>query len=310
MRAADELRNRYGLAYVDIAGGERGECGPLCELAAYCRSIGLLPAVVTDGQSPEAAAEVIAAGVEDFVILVPVRQEAAVRSRIESTVALLKEKKIGFRTGTVLCGPDCRDLPALAASLAAMGPRIAHLTFPGPRGTVSPPEGGCPWTYAAAAPFVKEAVDRLAAAGVWTNVRHFPLCLLRGYEQHVCNVHQQPWDPYEGDLLPGFGFNKRELKGVRRRADREKLYGIFPAERIRLWLVKHRVCRGNVFPGQCARCADRAICDGVHPQYAARCGPGEFVPREGEALRDPLYYRKKDQAWRMMKQGPVSAGTP
>jgi NAD-dependent dihydropyrimidine dehydrogenase PreA subunit len=74
---------------------------------------------------------------------------------------------------------------------------------------------------------------------------------------------------------------------------------------MKLWMTKHRACGRNLFFERCGRCANRAICDGVHPQYAAKFGPDEFAPLEGEMIRDPLYYRKKNQSWRMMKQRPV-----
>ncbi|MBN2189111.1 MAG: glycosyltransferase [Chitinispirillaceae bacterium] len=305
MREADGLRSRHGFSYVDIIGGEKAEQAILCKLVAHCRAIGLLPAVVTDGRSPETLAELVDAGLEDMVIRVHGQREAD--GLIGRTVELLRGKKFGFRIDSMLYNFDYTELPELAGAVAAMGPRMANLIFPGPHEEPLMAKGGFPSTYADAAPLLREAIGRLAEKGIWTNVKYFPLCLLKGCEQNVCNAHQQPWDPYEPDCLPAFKLDRKEIKRIRRRADREGLYGIFPEEKTRLWLVKHRICGKNFFFEQCAQCANRAICDGMHPQYAAKFGNGGFVPLEGEMIRDPLFYRKKNQQWRMTKPKLIPA---
>lgn len=320
IREMDELRNRYHLDYIDIAGGSPGDEPPgepaeykhLRELVAYCGSIGLSPTIITSGQNSDVYADLIDAGLEDMLIcvhghrdncdLAPGREGTF--DRINKTVDVIRGKKFGFRTNSALLNLNYRDLPEMAGELIAMGPRMANfISFNPHEGTPWSKEGEIDFQpkHSDVAPYLKEAIDRLMAGGVWTNAKYFPLCLLKGYEQHVCNFHQRQWDPYEWDCFPGYKLDKKEMKKIRRSAERENLYGIFPEERMKLWITKHRVCGRNIFFEQCGRCANRALCDGVHPQYAARFGPGEFVPLEGEMIRDPLYYRKKNQSWRMMK---------
>jgi hypothetical protein len=305
VRETDGLRNRDHLDYIDIAGGEPAEYKHLCELVAHCGSIGLLPTIITNGQQhPDVYEGMIDAGLEDMLICVRAPGGDGAVDRINKTVDVLKVKKFGFRTDTAFPDLDFKGLPELAGELIAMRPRMANFIFFDPHEGHDISKGGFRSKYADVAPCLKEAVDRLMAGGIWTNVRYFPLCLLKGYEQHVCNAHQRPWDPYEWDNLPGYKPDKKETRKIGRSAGKENLYGIFPEDRMKLWIAKHRACARNIFFEQCGLCANRAICDGVHPRYAAEFGSGGFVPLEGEMIRDPMYYRKKNQSWRMMKPRP------
>jgi hypothetical protein len=103
-------------------------------------------------------------------------------------------------------------------------------------------------------------------------------------------------------------FDGRDLKILKRRTAHKNLYGIHSEERMKQWITKNRICVKNLFFKQCLRCANKGICDGVYPQYAAEFGSNEFIPVGGEPIRDPLYYRKKNQMWRMMK--PKKTGAP
>ena len=315
-REMDEFRNRYRLDYVDITGGEPTVYKRLPELVAYCRSIGLLPTVITNGQKSEMYADLIDAGLEDLLISIHGYREDCDRAlnregafdRIKKTIEIIKAKKFGFRTNTTLLNFNYKNLPKLAEEFITMGPRISNfIAFNPHEGTEWSKEGDVDFQpkHSDVAPYLKEAIDRLMAAGIWVNVRYFPLCMLKGYEQHVCNFHQWQWDPYEWDYSQGYKLDQKEMKKIKHRAEHENVYGTFREERMKLWITKHRACGKNVFFEQCRNCANKAICDGVYPQYATRFGSGEFVPVEGELIRDPLYYRKKNQAWRMMKPRPA-----
>jgi MoaA/NifB/PqqE/SkfB family radical SAM enzyme len=319
-REMDEFRNRYHLSYVDITGGEPTVYKHVRELVAYCNSIGLLPTIITNGQKSEIYADLIDAGLEDILISIHGYREDCDRALgragafdcINKTIEIIKGKKFGFRTNTTLLSFNYKNLPKLAGELIAMGPRISNfISFNPHEGTDWSKESEINFQpkYSDVAPYLTETINRLMAAGIWVNVRYFPLCMLKGYEQHLCNFHQWQWDPYEWDYFQGYKLDKKEMKKIGRSAERENMYGIFPEERMKLWITKHRACGKNLFFEQCRQCANKAICDGVYPQYAARFGSGEFLPLEGELIRDPLHYRKKNQAWRMMKQRPASDST-
>ena len=307
----DGWRNQYKLQYIDIIDDELTEKDYLCELVSYCKSMNLYPAIITGGQNAEIIADLIEAGLEDLLIKIPIYKETSgsksVIKRAGRTIEVFKTKEFGFRTTTTVLSPGYDHLEDLAEELIDMGPRIADFVFFNPHGSNGwSKESGLELPkYSDVAPYLKGAIDRLMASGIWVNIRYFPLCLLNGYEQHICNFHQAHWDPYHWDYFQVYGFDKRGITKLRRRISRKKLFGVHREDRMKLWLTKKQICAKNQFSKQCSHCANLEICDGIYPQYVAKFGLNEFKPREGESIRDPLYYRRKNQAWRILKPRPI-----
>ena len=312
----ERLRNKYKLQYIDINDDDMTEKDYLYELISYCKSINLHSAIITGNNKLAFISDLIEAGLEDLLIKVPVFSDnyngtSGSRSFIKDAnkaIEVMKAKEFGFRTTIAVLGSGYDRLGELSEELIAMGPRMADFVFYNPHecnewskknGIELQPK------YSDVASYLKDAIDRLMASGIWVNVRYFPLCLLKGYEQHICNFHQAHWDPYHWDYFQTQGFEKRDITKVRRRISRKKLYGVHREDRMKLWLTKKQICAKNLFFKQCRHCLNMGICDGVYPQYAARYGSSEFMALEGEPIQDPLYYRRKNQAWRMLKPRPI-----
>lgn len=315
-RQIESLRNQYKLQYIDISDDELTEKDYLYELVSYCKSINLHPAIVTGCQRLEVIADLLEAGLEDLLIKIPGFTEnydgssgnKSVIERAGKAIEVMKAKEFGFRTTTTVLKSGCDRLKELAEELITIGPRMADFVFFNPHECNGwPKESSIELQpkYSDVAPYLKGAIDRLMAAGIWVNVRYFPLCLLKGYEQHICNFHQAHWDPYHCDYFQVQGFDHRGITKVRHRISRKKLFGVHREDRMKLWLTKKQVCAKNHFFKQCLQCANRGICDGVYLQYAARFGSNEFAALHGEPIRDPLHYRRKNQTWRLLKPGPI-----
>lgn len=307
------LRNQYKLQYIDISDDSLAEKDYLYELVSYCKSINLHPAIITGNQRSEIITDLIEAGLEDLLIKIPIYhpETSGNKSVIECSgkaIKVMKAKKFGFRTTTAVLRPGYDHFEELAGELIAMGPRMADFVFFNPHECNGwSKENGIELQpkYSDVAPYLKDTIDRLMASGIWVNVRYFPMCLLKGYEQHICNFHQTHWDPYHWDYFQVQRFDKRGITKVRRRISRKNLFGVHREDRMKLWLTKKQICAKNQFSKQCSHCANREICDGIYPQYAARFGLNEFIALEGEPIRDPLYYRRKNQTWRMLKPRPI-----
>ncbi len=315
-RQIDSLQNQYKLQYIDIADNELTEKDSLCELVSYCKSINLYPSIVTRDLNAEIITELVEAGLEDLLIKTPLcpgnhsgaSGNKLVIESIANAIEVMKNKEFGFRTTTNVISSDYDHLGLLAEELIIIGPRIADIVLFNPHGYNGySKESGIELQakYSDMAPHLKEAIDRLISSGIWVNVRYFPLCLLKGYEQHICNFHQAHWDPYHWDYFQVQGFDLKYITKVRRRIKRKTLFGIHREDRMKLWLTKKQICVKNQFFKQCSLCANREICDGIYPQYVARFGSDEFRAIDGEPIRDPLYYRKKNQTWRMLKPKPI-----
>lgn len=312
-KQVEGLRNQYKLQYIDIIDDNLTEKDYLYELVSYCKSINLHPAIITGNQRSEIITDLIEAGLEDLLIKIPIYhpETSGNKSVIEcagKAIEVMKAKEFGFRTTTSVLRPGYDHLEELAEELIAMGPRMADFVFFNPNecnGWSKENDIELQPKYSDVAPYLKDTIDRLMASGIWVNVRYFPMCLLKGYEQHICNFHQAHWDPYLWDYFQVQRFDKRGITKVRHRISHKKIFGVHREDRMKLWLTKKQICEKNQFSKQCSHCVNREICDGIYPQYAARHGLNEFIALEGEPIRDPLYYRRKNQTWRMLKPRPV-----
>ncbi len=130
----DRFRSEYGHDYVDITGGEPTVYKHITELVAYCRQIGLLPTIITNGQKPQIIPELIQNGLEDLLGSIHGYKEdcdAAMNKKgafdtIVRTFESCRELDFTFRTNTTLLRYNYRNLPRLAEFLTDIRPRIVN----------------------------------------------------------------------------------------------------------------------------------------------------------------------------------------
>lgn len=283
---ADRLRFEYELEAVDLTGyGEPTTYPLLNELVEYCDEIGLKPTTITNGQLTPIIQKLINEGhIDDFLVsvhdigkdydyLVDVKGSW---ERLKKTLNLLKEQKMKFRTNTTITKLNLPRLKEIIKLVSSYGSRIHNFI-------IFNPHEGTDWAdkmnvtfqakYSEIEKPLKEAIDYANEIGLWVNVRYMPLCMMKGYEQHVCNFHQWIYDPYEWEEGSG---NNIHLK----------------TEEDYISFVKKKVSV-NHFKKECENCANREICDGIYPQYVKRFGDSEFIPKKGEKIKHPLFYRGK-----------------
>ncbi len=95
--------------------------------------------------------------------------------------------------------------------------------------------------------------------------------------------------------------SKKEVKKIKKSAKAAGISTDTSNGDIRQWYTKNVTCKENLFIESCARCRNRLICDGIYTQYARNFGTDEFEPVKGDTILDPLYYRRNNQAWRVLK---------
>lgn len=156
-------------------------------------------------------------------------------------------------------------------------------------------------SYSEMAPHLRDACDFLEPLVPAVNVRYIPFCFMEGYERFVCNHRQVPYDPYEwvprvrarieeGTGLPrylailGYGMT---FGGAWRRAFSQP-FAVTLDDCVTEGLRNRFYIKGP----QCSVCRYRELCDGVEKTYAREYGYGELMPMDGEALSDPIAYRK------------------
>lgn len=275
------LRNDFKLEAVDLTGqGEPTTHPNIRELVDYCNQIGLKPAIITNGQISKNFIDLDTDWLvsihdigEHYEYLTQVKNSW---SRMKEFLEELKSHNKSFRVNTVVSKHNLSRLKQIVDTGLEHGARIQNFI-------IFNPHEGTAWAnktniefqakYSEIEKPLKEAIDYAMSKGLWCNVRYIPLCMMKGYEHHVCNFHQWIYDPYEWDEASGNNIN----------LETEQEYIDF---------IKMK-CRANHFKKECERCMNKDICDGIYPQYIREFGDEEFVPKEGEAVKDPMYYRGK-----------------
>ena len=276
----DIFNKFYGNTHVDITGGEPTIYPKITELVKHCRSINLLPTIITHGQrlSKELVGRLKQAGIEDFLVSYHGSEEVhdyltqkkggyrLMRAGIEN----IANAEVPFRTNTVVTKYNYRSLPTLARDFMDLGQQVINFIMFNPfEEWISVKGQDFQAQYSHAAPYLMEAVSLLSSQGIEVHVRYMPLCLVPGFEKYVMNFPQLPFDKWEWDFKCGHLL----------RSEYDYLY----------YALKESCARYEQGP-PCQRCSLRLICSGLPKQYARELGWDELKPRDGMIVRDPIHF--------------------
>lgn len=206
------LRTFYGNRAIDIQGGEPTIHKEILELIRYCREIGLIPTLITNGLilgKPGKLEEFRDAGVRDFLVSLhgigELHNEVVrVKGAYEKIIAAIERMRaldIPFRFNCTMSKPvipvltqvaqKAIDYGALAVNFIAFNPFSDQL---GQRraDTVA--------LYSDIKPELTKAMDMLEAAGIEVNVRYLPLCMAEErHRKNFYNFQQLSYDVHEWD---------------------------------------------------------------------------------------------------------------
>jgi len=290
----DGFRRFYGNTHVDISGGEPTIYPKIVQLVEHCRTINLAPSIITHGQrlTKELVETLRQAGAEDFLVSYHGPEEEhdslvqktggyrLMRSGIENII----NANILFRTNTVVTQFNYKVLPTLAREFLDVKPRVVNFIMFNPfEEWIGLTGQNFQVRYNDAAPYLMEAVSLLSSQRIEVHVRYMPLCLFSGFEKHVMNFPQMPFDKWEWDFKCGHPL----------RSEYDYLYYAVMESRKR-----YDQC------GPCQKCSLRLICSGLPKQYARTFGWDEVKPQDGMLLRDPIHFNTQKVT---VTPSPVSA---
>ncbi len=301
---ANRMRHYYNLRYCDISGGEATIYGPkdkdgrrphLEALVRHCRSIGLLPTVITHGQNntPELVKGVEEAGLEDWLISMH-GMEAGHDSLVVNhsgkgdggwgrLVANLPHLTRPARFNSTIQAFNYHELPTQAQWLADnMPPTVFNMIQFNPffawagKEVIEFQE-----RMTTLAPFVAQAVEIAEAAGWEVNVRYFSPCVAAqwGFERNCIGYFQTQIDPWEWSLV---ATEKAPMQALRQMGGGHAVNMAMCRQ-----IAERRAndaCRSCHFFG--------GACEGPPEQYAARFGLDELRPSVGEQVSDPAYFER------------------
>jgi|YelNatPaOPRAMG01_1025707.scaffolds.fasta_scaffold00115_58 MoaA/NifB/PqqE/SkfB family radical SAM enzyme len=275
-----------GNFYVDFTGGEPTVHPQILEIIQSALELGLEPCVITNGVAPRRIAKIADAGCREWLLSIHGLEETfdwildvpGAWARMSETIRLLKERGCYLRVNCTLTRYNAHQLPDLARFYAeVVDPHIVNFINFNPYyewGAASQPEvyqrlNEVQVPVSEVAPFLREAIDILEEEGIWTNVRYFPMCLLKGYEKHVCNIPQVMFDPFEWD----YGAHPKTVEAYAQ-------------------VAKGMASRILSREGKCASCGVREVCGGINRNYYRLHGDGELQPYD--AIASEVYAFRDD----------------
>lgn len=271
------LKNKWGMEYIDLAGAEPTLNPDLYEILAYCHEIGLKPTIITNGQLAPVIEKCLP--LLDGVVLslhnIGLSYEDAVQTqgswkRMEDTLKMLKKNNFPFRVNCHVYNGNVNFLDQIIDLAVEYGAsNFDLLGFCGDEFT-----NKTAISYSQSAEAIKKAIDYAQEYPLKLKVRWIPLCLMKGYEKYVVDWHQWIYDELSWNEAAG---NNVELK---------------TEEDYKNWIEK-KLFLNDKFD-KCLTCKNRNICDGINPKYTDVFGTDEFQPVEGELILNPMFYREND----------------
>ena len=204
----------YGNNAIDIQGGEPTIYRDIYSLINYCNKIGLIPTLITNAlvlDNKETCVKFKEAGLRDFLISVHglgdvydnLVGKSGAHIRQMNALRCLQEAGIPFRFNCVLSKPVIDQLPLISELALKTGVLVVNFiafnpfedqSQKGRRNISNVPR------YSEVKEKLTEALDILDNAGIETNVRYFPICMLEErHRKSAYNFQQLPYDHHEWD---------------------------------------------------------------------------------------------------------------
>ena len=211
-----EAAQARGCTSVDFTGGEPTLHPELPRIIVAAEGMGLHTCTITAALSLEKVKLAVHAGCREWLVSMhgfEASHDATLGvkgawEKVNEAVAYLQAEGCFVRVNCTLTRLNAADLPRLARHyVEVVRPHIVNFINFNPHwdwGNQEDPSIARSLNEVQArvtdlAGPLREAVTYLDAHEVWTNVRYFPLCALRGLERYVCNNPQVMFDPYEWD---------------------------------------------------------------------------------------------------------------
>jgi MoaA/NifB/PqqE/SkfB family radical SAM enzyme len=286
--ALSRFRNHYGNEFVDFMGGEPTLHPRIYEIVEHSAQIGLSPTCISHGMhlaSKDRVQRFKDAGIHDFLLsihgigdcvdAIHTVGKGNFQKQLDA-LENLRAASIPIRFNVTMIQENREQLPDIAALCADYGGTVINfLTFNPYFEWSNRVDLPFQAQHSSIAPYLMKAIEVCESRGIEANVRYMPLCQLPGYERHVYNGFQLPYDPNEWDYNSWY--------------DRDA-----PVPADRAWYREaadlQRTRHGYTQPAPCEDCSLRLICDGFHSQYVARWGFSEAKPTAGPLISDPAHF--------------------
>jgi len=301
---------KKGMEAIDLTGGEPTIRQDIVQLIRYAGDVGYKTVcIITNGvrlADEKYAAQLAAAGLNDVLfslhgpdIAIHENLTQAPRSFDMIIAAIRNMTKLGIRcrSNTVVNGISYKHVLRTADLLYELGVKSANFILFNPIVEAQGSDRDMNVSYAQAAPYLKEVIDRYKDKMERITIRYMPFCLMRGYEGYVTNTAQIQYDSDEWDYYWRTYFRNGPLLwfaalslGFLLHPSKSRLFklGFDTAkhEAIKCALAFKNKVKGPA----CRKCAYNKICDGLWRSYAKNAGFAELVSVSDPVLSDPAHF--------------------
>jgi MoaA/NifB/PqqE/SkfB family radical SAM enzyme len=297
-------REEFSLCVTDFTGGEPTIHPDVVEIVEYGYQIGNRICLITHGQwkNTDKIDRIIDAGVEGFLMSIhgtgkdhDELVKPGAFDKVMRSIAHLERRGVKWRVNCVANSHNMGSFGEFARTMSDLSHPPENVNF-----IVFSPLAG--WTgkddidfqakHSDLAPFLKEAIEIFNDHGIWTNVRYYPLCMMKGLERHVTCFPQICYDPLEWDYRSYGNMTPRFIAEVFQLGKKARLYAESDRQLFHnTWslIQSQRFYRKGP---QCTGCSYRLICDGVAGQYASRYGFEELIACSSPVVLDPIHFRR------------------
>jgi molybdenum cofactor biosynthesis enzyme MoaA len=282
----------------DVTGGEPTAHPGIVDIVARAARCGIASRIITLGQFLTRRGlldRLLDAGLTDFRFSLHSTDaevfKAMTGGELKRLVAAMDElQRRGFQyvTNTTITERNYTDLPAIAHWIAAR-PEIYQTTWlffmPYYQWAQEEHAGDHRVAYSEIAPYLRDAVAIVEAAGIGATIRYAPQCTIRGMEKNHVGIVGVRHDPHEwmnaidhtadpAMTTPATMRAMGEPLRLNRFATNYPLSFLGRGEP----LVAMRAGGSKVFPAKCRDCRAIAVCDGIDLNYLEQRGDSELEP--------------------------------
>jgi len=295
-----------GIEGIDFTGGEPTVSRELIPVVEYARSLGFKTlCLITNGTllaDMDFLRPIKEAGINDILFSIhgdgPGSHDELVGmkgafEKCRKAIENARELGIRIRINSVITKLNYAVLPGTARVIAGASPEVVSLINLNPCVCKEIYNRELVPLLSEAAPLAKDAIDIIKGTSQ-VNIMYIPLCLMKGYEKYVHNMHQIQYDPEEWDYLSREIVRRGYVNTLRfaflRGAFSLSLADLAPAnlpEFFHRSMIKALCAKNNVMPENCRACRYYHICDGPWRDYVSLYGSGEFVPVQGDRIYAP-----------------------
>jgi MoaA/NifB/PqqE/SkfB family radical SAM enzyme len=306
---------RRGMEVLEFTGGEPTIRPDLFELAEFAGKAGFRSlSIITNGvrlADVDYARRLVDSGVNDFlfslhgseprthdfVTCLPGSYDRLIKA-IRSLIAL----GVRVRCNSVVTGATLDDIYARARLFGELGVETVNFIMFNPIEQAVCAQEENSFRYSQAVPHLSAVIADFAGKFKKLTFRYVPLCVMKGHEKYVQNVHQVHYDHDEWDYYvrtrirqPYWVWFGAAGLGLALLPEKHRwsAWGLDHARHAAI-LEAHSWMHKYKFP-QCRRCSYGFICGGVWKQYARRFGGDELTSQEGSLIVEPWHFMTDTQ---------------